>query len=43
MLPEFRSTALLDYSRSEAETGMREALGQVRSKFGTTYPIVIGG
>ena len=43
MLPEFRSSAFLDYSRSEAETGMRGALEQVRSKFGTTYPIVIGG
>src|SRR3989442_14351043 len=43
MLPEFRSSAFLDYSRPEAEAGMREALENVRSTFGTTYPIVIGG
>ena len=43
MLPEFHSAAMLDYSRSDVETGMREALGQVRSKFGATYPLVIGG
>jgi 1-pyrroline-5-carboxylate dehydrogenase len=43
MLPEFRSTDLLDFTRSETEAEMREALERVRSKFGTTYPIVIGG
>jgi 1-pyrroline-5-carboxylate dehydrogenase len=43
MLPEFHSTDLLDFTRPEAEAGMREALERVRSKFGTTYPLVIGG
>jgi len=43
MLPEFHSTPMLDFARPEAETGMRKALEQVRSKFGTTYPLVIGG
>jgi 1-pyrroline-5-carboxylate dehydrogenase len=43
MLPEFKNDALLDFSRPEAESGMRAALGQVRSKFGAAYPLVIGG
>ncbi len=43
MLPEFTSSALLDYARPENDAGMREALGQVRSRFGATYPLVIGG
>ena len=43
MLQEFRSTPMLDYARPEAESGMREAIERVRSKFGTTYPLVIGG
>ncbi len=43
MLPEFESAPMLDFSRPEAEEGMREALERVRSKFGTTYPLVIGG
>jgi 1-pyrroline-5-carboxylate dehydrogenase len=43
MLSEFHGASMLDYSRPEAEAGMREALHHVRSKFGTTYPLVIGG
>ena len=43
MLPEFTSAAMLDYSRPENEAGMSTALKQVRSRFGTTYPLVIGG
>ena len=43
MLPEFHSSPMLDFSRPEAETGMRQGLEQVRSKLGATYPIVIGG
>jgi 1-pyrroline-5-carboxylate dehydrogenase len=43
MLAEFSSTPMLDYARPEAEAGMREAIERVRSKFGTTYPLVIGG
>jgi 1-pyrroline-5-carboxylate dehydrogenase len=43
MLPEFTSAPMLDFARPEAEAGMREALERVRAKFGTTYPLVIGG
>jgi len=43
MLPEFHSAAMLDFSRPDAEAGMREAIERARSKFGTTYPLVIGG
>ena len=43
MLPEFTSTAMLDYSRPENEAGMSAALKEVRSRFGATYPLVIGG
>ena len=43
MLPQFTSTAMLDYSRPENEAGMSGALKQVRSRFGATYPLVIGG
>jgi 1-pyrroline-5-carboxylate dehydrogenase len=43
MLPEFRSEPLVDYGRPEAESAQRAALDQVRSRFGATYPLVIGG
>ena len=43
MLSEFRSDAPLDFSRADAESEMRTALERVRSGFGATYPIVIGG
>ncbi|HEX7077542.1 MAG TPA: L-glutamate gamma-semialdehyde dehydrogenase [Candidatus Eisenbacteria bacterium] len=43
MLPEYQSCAMLDYARPENETGMRRALECVRSKFGKSYPLVIGG
>lgn len=43
MLPEFTSTTMLDYSRSENEAGMSAALQTVRSGFGATYPLVIDG
>jgi len=43
MLPEFKSAAMLDYSSSANESGMRSALEQVRSRFGSSYPLVIGG
>ncbi|HYR52143.1 MAG TPA: L-glutamate gamma-semialdehyde dehydrogenase [Candidatus Dormibacteraeota bacterium] len=43
MLPEFTSAPMLDFARPDAEAGMREALERVRAKFGTTYPLVIGG
>src|SRR5438034_321803 len=43
MLPEFHSAPMLDFARPDAEAGMRQTLEQARSKFGTTYPLVIGG
>ena len=43
MLPEYTSSALLDFARPENETGMRAALETTRSQFGKTYPLVIGG
>jgi 1-pyrroline-5-carboxylate dehydrogenase len=43
MLPEFTSTAMLDYSRPEEDAGMKSALQDVRSRFGAAYPLVIGG
>jgi 1-pyrroline-5-carboxylate dehydrogenase len=43
MLPEFRSEPLADYGRPEAESAQRAALDHVRSAFGATYPLVIGG
>jgi len=43
MLPEYQSTAMLDYARPENAAGMRAALEQVRARFGKTYPLVIGG
>ncbi len=43
MLPEFQSAPMLDFSRPEAERGMTDAIDRVRSAFGATYPIVIGG
>ena len=43
MLPEYASTSMLDFSRPENDTGMKSALESVRSRFGTTYPLVIGG
>jgi 1-pyrroline-5-carboxylate dehydrogenase len=43
MLPEYRSTTYLDYSRPEHDAGMREALALVRSQAGASHPLVIGG
>ena len=43
MLPEYASTSMLDFSRSENDAGMKSGLETVRSRFGTTYPLVIGG
>jgi len=34
---------MLDFSRPDAEAGMREAIERARSKLGATYPLVIGG
>ena len=43
MLPEFQNAALLDFSRSENEKGMKCALETVRGQLGRTHPLVIGG
>jgi 1-pyrroline-5-carboxylate dehydrogenase len=43
MLPEFRSDPMIDFGRPDAEAAQRAAIQQARSRFGATYPIVIGG
>src|SRR5262245_25659829 len=43
MLPEYRSTTYLDYSRPEHDAGMREALALVRSQADASHPLVIDG
>jgi 1-pyrroline-5-carboxylate dehydrogenase len=43
MLSEFQNAALLDFSRSENEKGMKCALETVRGQLGRTHPLVIGG
>jgi len=43
MLPEFKSDAMLDFTRPDTESAMRAALERIRSQFGATYPLVIGG
>src|SRR3989442_9562165 len=43
MFPEFHSAAMLDFSRPDAEAGMRHAIERARSNFGTPYPLLIGG
>jgi RHH-type proline utilization regulon transcriptional repressor/proline dehydrogenase/delta 1-pyrroline-5-carboxylate dehydrogenase len=39
----FRNEPISDFSRSETRQAMQQALGQVRSQFGRTYPLVIDG
>jgi 1-pyrroline-5-carboxylate dehydrogenase len=39
----FKNTALLDFSKEENRQAQREALEQVKSELGRTYPLVIGG
>jgi 1-pyrroline-5-carboxylate dehydrogenase len=43
MLSEYTSSALLDFARPDQDAAMRGAIQGVRSRFGTTYPLVIGG
>ncbi len=43
MLPEYRSTTYLDYSRPENDAAMKEALALVRSQASASHPLVIGG
>ena len=43
MLPEYTSTALLDYALPANENGMRAGLESVRARLGKSYPLVIDG
>ena len=43
MLPEFTSAALLDFAEPRNDAALRTGLEKVRARFGTTYPLVIGG
>ncbi len=43
MLSEFRSELMVDFARPDAEAAQRAAIDRVRSQFGATYPLVIGG
>ena len=42
-LPEFRNEPLTDFSNPENAAAMERALAEVRSQFGRTYPLIIGG
>jgi 1-pyrroline-5-carboxylate dehydrogenase len=42
-LPEYRPTALTDFTRPENRTAFEKALAAVRASFGRDYPLVIGG
>ena len=42
-LPEYRPTALTDFTRPEARAAFEKALAAVRASFGRDYPLVIGG
>jgi 1-pyrroline-5-carboxylate dehydrogenase len=43
MLPEYQTTAYLDFGRPENEKGMQCALETVRGQLGKTHPLVIDG
>ena len=43
MLQEFRSEPMADFARPDAEAAQRAAIDRVRSQFGATVPLVIGG
>ncbi|HEY2839599.1 MAG TPA: L-glutamate gamma-semialdehyde dehydrogenase, partial [Pirellulales bacterium] len=42
-IDEFQNEPLLDFSKAEHRQGMADALAQVRSEFGQTYPLLIDG
>lgn len=43
MLPEFRNEPNIDFTQPSNVTTFRQALDTIRSGFGQTYPMVIGG
>jgi len=43
MLTEFRNEPFTDFSKKENEDAMRAAIKTVRSRFGKSYPLMIGG
>ena len=42
-LPEFRNEPFTDFSKPENAAAMERALAEVKSQFGQTYPLIIGG
>ncbi len=43
LLPEYRPTALTDFTRPENKAAFEQALAQVRGQLGREHPLVIGG
>ncbi|HET8851070.1 MAG TPA: L-glutamate gamma-semialdehyde dehydrogenase, partial [Ktedonobacteraceae bacterium] len=39
----FKNAALIDYSKTENRQAQMQALEQVKSELGQTYPLIIGG
>ena len=42
-IPDFANEPPTDFSREENRTAMRDALEDVRSQFGRSYPLIVGG
>jgi 1-pyrroline-5-carboxylate dehydrogenase len=42
-LPEFRNEPFTDFSKPENAAAMEQALAEVKSQLGRTYPLIIGG
>src|SRR5215212_6746531 len=42
-LPEFRNEPFTDFSKPENAAAMEQALSEVKSQLGRTYPLIIGG
>src|SRR6266498_2489578 len=42
-LPEFRNEPFTDFNKPENAAAMERALADVKSQFGKTYPLIIGG
>jgi delta 1-pyrroline-5-carboxylate dehydrogenase len=43
VIPPFRNESLTDFTRPEHRQAFQEALARVRARFGTRYPLRIGG
>ncbi len=43
MLPPFRNEPYLDFSKSENQKGIKEAIAELKGKSGQEWPLVIGG